>query len=68
MILLQCSLTLEQKSPAVKGKLDSAMARLDRLCSEDDDDDDRQRDEAEYERWEKLFKWVLRTNYTLPSC
>ena len=26
-------LTLEQKSPSVKNKLDSIVARLDRLCS-----------------------------------
>jgi len=30
------SLILEQKSPVVKDKLESVMARLDRLCSEDD--------------------------------
>jgi hypothetical protein len=45
------SLTLEQKSPAAKNKLDSVMARLDRLCSGDDNDD-----ESEHERWAGLFK------------
>ena len=50
------SLTLEQKFPVVKDRLDSVMARLDRLCSEDEDDD-AVCDESEQERRAKLFRW-----------
>ena len=66
-ILLQRLLTLQQKSLAVKNKLDSAMARLDRLCSEEDDDD-KLCDENEHERWGKLFEWVVRMGSSSPSC
>ena len=40
----------------VKDKLDSVMARLDRLCSEDDGKD-ALRDESEHERRARLFGW-----------
>ena len=49
-----CSLTLEQKSPVVKDKLGSVMARLDRLYSEDEDDD-ALCDQSQHERREKLL-------------
>ena len=48
-------LTLEQKSPSVKNKLDSIMARLDRLFSEEDDDNTLW-DDNEHKRWAKLFE------------
>ncbi|KAF9644544.1 hypothetical protein BDM02DRAFT_933960 [Thelephora ganbajun] len=51
---LDTLLKLHEKSPAVKNKLDSVMARLDQLCSEDDDDD-RLWDENEHEHRLKLF-------------
>jgi hypothetical protein len=54
-------LTIEQRSPSVENKLDSIMARLDRLCSEEDSDD-ALRGDNEDERWVKLFEWVARTN------
>ena len=44
-------LTFEQKSPAVKNRLNSVMERLNRLCSSEESDDD-----DEHERWAKLFK------------
>ena len=47
-------LTLEQRSPSVKNKLDSIMARLDRLCSEGGDNT--LWDNDEHKRWEKLFE------------
>ena len=50
-------LTPEQKSPSVARKLDSVMARLDRLCSEDNEDV--VLDESEHERRAKLFEWVV---------
>ena len=56
MGLSRCSLTLEQKSPVVKNKLDSVMARLDRLYSEDEDDD-ALCDKSQHERREKLLGW-----------
>jgi len=56
MGLSHCPLTLEQKSPVVRDKLDSAMARLDRLCSEDEDND-ALCDESQHERREKLLGW-----------
>ena len=40
----------------LKNKLDSAMARLDRLCSQDDDDDDRVWNENGHEQRAKLFE------------
>ena len=49
------------------------MARLDRLClQEDDDDDDDDNggglwDEIGHEQREKLFEWVLQVNSNLPS-
>ena len=39
----------------VKNKLDSIIAQLDRLCSEEDDED-MVWDENEYEQRSKLFK------------
>ena len=53
----------------MKDKLDSTMARLDRLCSQDndDDDDDGIWDENWHEQRTKLFKWVFGINYNLPS-
>jgi hypothetical protein len=60
MSLPRYSLTLGQKSMLLKNKLDSVMARLDRLClQDDDDDDDGLWDENEHEQRAKLFKWVL---------
>ena len=50
----------------MKNKLDSAMARLDRLCSEDDNDD-KLWGENEHDRWGKLFEWVIRTDSSLLS-
>ena len=47
-------LTFGQNSPSVKNKLDSIMARLDRLCSEDSDD--ALWGYSEHEQWEKLFE------------
>ncbi|KAF9645962.1 WD40 repeat-like protein [Thelephora ganbajun] len=47
-------LKFHEKSPGVKNKLDSVMARLDRLCSEEDDDNGLW-DENEHERRVKLF-------------
>ena len=52
----RCPLTFEQKSPVVRDKLDSVMARLDRLCSDDVDNDARY-DESQHERREKLLGW-----------
>jgi len=40
----------------VKNKLDSVMARLDRLCSEGENDDGLC-DKSEHERREKLLGW-----------
>ncbi|KAF9649817.1 hypothetical protein BDM02DRAFT_3260180 [Thelephora ganbajun] len=51
---LNTVLRLHKKSPAVKNKLDSAMARLDQLCSEEDNDDGPW-DEDEHEHRAKLF-------------
>ena len=48
-------LTLEQKSPSVKKKLDSVMARLYRLCSEEDSGDPLWGDNG-HMRWTKLFE------------
>ena len=44
------------------------MARLNRLCLQDDDDDDDDRiwDESWHEQRAKLFKWVFGINYNLP--
>ena len=52
-------LTLEQRSPSVKGKVDSVMARLDELCSEEDNRDALWGDNQQ-ERWTKLFEYVVR--------
>ena len=43
------------------------MARLDRLCLQDDGDDDGIWDENLHEQRVKLFKWVFGINYNLPS-
>ena len=62
MSLSRYSLTLGQNSTPLKNKLDSAMARLDRLCVHDGDDnnnndnDDRVWDENRHERRAKLFE------------
>ena len=48
-------LTFEQRSPSVKNKLDSIMARLDRLCSEEDSNNLLWGDN-EHKRWAKLFE------------
>ena len=41
----------------MKNKLDSVMARVDGLCSEEGGDD-RLWGDTEHKRWAKLFKWV----------
>ena len=51
---LRHRLTFGQSSPPVKSKLDSIMARLDWLCSEDSDD--ALQDNSEHARWAKLFE------------
>ena len=59
MGLSRYSLTLGQKSTPLKNKLDSTMARLDRLCVQDDDDNDNDDglwDENRHERRAKLFE------------
>ena len=43
------------------------MARLDRLCSEDDNNDELW-SEQEHEHQEKLFKWVVSLDPNLPLC
>lgn len=55
------SLTFEQKFPTVKNKLDSVMARLDWLCSEEDDNDVLYNG-SEYDCRVELFQWVAKTN------
>ena len=50
----------------MKNKLDSVMARLDLLCSEDDDDD-APWDESEHERRAKLFELVVEIGSNSPS-
>ena len=66
MSLLQYSLMLGQKDTALKNKLDSAIARLDRVCLQDDNDnDDGLLDEKWYKQRVKLFEWVLGINYNL---
>ena len=62
---MRYSLTLGQKSTPLKNKLDSAMARLDRLCLQDEDAGIW--DENEHEQRAKLFEWVFRINRNLPS-
>ncbi|KAF9649795.1 hypothetical protein BDM02DRAFT_1756186 [Thelephora ganbajun] len=52
---LDTLLKLHEKSSAVKSKLDSVMARLDRLCSEEGNDDGLW-DENEHEHRTKLFE------------
>ena len=59
MGLLWYSLTLEQKSTPSKNKLDSAMARLNRLCSQDEGDNDGLWSENGHEQRAKLFEWVF---------
>ena len=56
----------EQKSTPLQNKLDSAMVRLHRLCSQEDDDGIW--DENGHEQRAKLFEWVFGINYNLPSC
>ncbi|KAF9645553.1 hypothetical protein BDM02DRAFT_3120016 [Thelephora ganbajun] len=51
---LDILLKLHEKSPVVKNKLDSVMARLDWLCSEEDNDDGHW-GENDYEHRVKLF-------------
>ena len=46
----------------MKKKLESVMARLKRLCSEDDGD--AAWDEHEHERWTGLVEWVFEINPT----
>jgi len=46
----------------LKIKLDSAIARLDRLRLQDDDNDGIW-DENEREHWAGLFEWVFGVNY-----
>ena len=67
MSLLRYSLTFGQNSTPLKNKLDSAVARLDRLCLQDDDGD-RLWDEDEDKQRAKLFKWVFGVNHSLLSC
>ena len=43
------------------------MARLDRLCLQDNDDDGGLWDEIWHEQRAKLFEWVLQVNYNIPS-
>ncbi|KAF9652211.1 hypothetical protein BDM02DRAFT_3161863 [Thelephora ganbajun] len=59
---LDTLLKLHEKSPAVKNKLDSVMARLDRLCSEEDDDNGLW-DENEHEHRVKLFDTLRLIEY-----
>ena len=49
----------------VKNKLDSIMARLDRMCVEEDEGD-ASCDENEHKRQVKLFERVVRTNQSYP--
>jgi len=60
------SLTLGQKSASLKIKLDSVIARLDRLCLQDDDDGIW--DENKREHWAGLFEWVFGVNYKTITC
>jgi len=53
MSLSRHQLTLEQRSPSVKNKLDSVMARLARLCSEDGIDG---LQGGKHEQWAKLLE------------
>ena len=50
-------LTIEQRSPLVKNKLDSIMARLGGLCSQGGDD--ALQGGNEHERWAKLFQYAV---------
>ena len=63
MSLFQYSLTHRQKSTLLKDKLDSAMARLDRLCLQDDDDGIW--DENWHKQRAKLFELVIGINHNL---
>ena len=65
MSLLQYSLILGQKSTPLKNKLDSAIARLDHLCLQDDDNDGLWDGDGD-ERQAKLFEWVSGVGYHLP--
>jgi len=56
-----------QKPTPLKNKLASAVARLDRLCLQDDDGDGFW-DEDSHKQWAKLFKWVFGVNYNLSPC
>ena len=64
MSLLRYLLTPGQQSTPLKGKLDSVMARLDRLCLQYDDDGIW--DEGWHEQRAKLFRWVFGISYNLP--
>ncbi|KAF9645175.1 hypothetical protein BDM02DRAFT_3263101, partial [Thelephora ganbajun] len=55
---LDTLLKLDEKSPSVENKLDSVMARLDRLCSGEDNDDGFW-DENEHERRAELFELIV---------
>jgi len=57
-------LTLGQKSTPLKDKLDSAMARLGRMCLQDDNDGLWNGNGNEQRA--KLFEWVFEINYNLP--
>ena len=59
-------LTFGQKSTPLKDKLDSAMARLDRMCLPDDDNG--LWNGNGHEQRAKLFGCVFGINYNLPSC
>ena len=59
-------MTLEQKSVAVKTKLDSVKTRLDQLFPEEDGEE-AVWDDDEDERRAKLFEWVARINFNSPS-
>ena len=63
--LSRCPLTFGQKPTPLKNTLDSTMARLDRLRLQDDSDG--LWGENWHEQRVKLFKWVFKINYNLPS-
>jgi len=57
---------VQQRSPSVKDKLDSVLARLDRLCS--GDGDNALQGDDEHERWGMLFELVVAINYDPQLC
>ena len=59
------SLTLGQTTTSLKNRLDSAMARLDLLCSQDEDAG--LLDETQHKQRAKLFEWVFRISHNLLS-